>query len=55
MTRPYGEEKHRYAYNERVLIYKELVAYSKSIMPGVKIRLSTEAVSVWKDVGLTWE
>ena len=55
MKRPHGEEKYRYDYSERVNVYKELAAYSNSIMPGVKVRLSTEAISVWEDVGLTWE
>ena len=45
----------RYDYSERVKVYRELVDHSNSIMPGVKVRLSTEAISVWKDVGLTWE
>ncbi len=49
------EEKSRYERQFRVDTYKALKDYAEEIMPGVTVRLSTEAVSVWKDMGLTWE
>jgi len=50
-----GEEKLRYDRQFRVDTYKALKDHAEEIMPDVKVRLSTEAVSVWKDVGLTWD
>jgi len=49
------EEKKRYDRDFRVETYRELANYIKEIMPGVGIKLSTEAVSIWQDVGLEWE
>ena len=53
MTKVKGDEKFRYDRVKRVDIYKELIAYIQSEMPGVEVELSTEPVDVWKDVGLT--
>ncbi len=53
MPRIKGDEKYRYDRVKRVEIYKELIAYIKSEMPGVEVELSTEPVDVWTDVGLT--
>ena len=56
MITKYGdEEKVRYERQFRVDTYKALKEYAEEVMPGVKVLLSTEAVSVWKDVGLSWE
>ena len=49
------EEKSRYDRTFRVATYKAMADYIEKIMPGINVRLSTEAVSVWKDVGLTWD
>lgn len=48
------EEKSRYDRTFRVNTYKAMAEYIEKIMPGVNVRLSTEAVSVWKDAGLSW-
>ena len=53
MTKIKGDEKFRYDRDKRVDIYKELIAYIQSEMPGVEVELSTEPVDVWTDVGLT--
>ena len=53
MPRIKGDEKYRYDRVMRVDIYKELIAYIQSEMPGVEVELSTEPVDVWTDVGLT--
>ena len=55
MDQKKGDEKFRYDRVKRVEIYKELIAYIKSEMPGIEVELSTEPVDVWKDVGLSWE
>ena len=53
MSKLKGDEKFRYDRGKRVDIYKELIAYIQSEMPGVEVELSTEPVDVWTDVGLT--
>ncbi len=53
MTKVKGDEKFRYDRDKRIEIYKELITYIKSEMPGIEVELSTEPVDVWKDVGLT--
>ncbi|MBT4992406.1 MAG: hypothetical protein HOM93_03210 [Candidatus Marinimicrobia bacterium] len=55
MRKVKGDEKYRYDRDKRVEIYKALVEYIKVEIPGVDVEMSTEAVDVWKDVGLTWE
>jgi DNA repair photolyase len=56
MVTKYGdEEKVRYKRQFRVDTYKALKEYAQKIMPGVRVQLSTEAISIWKDVGLSWK
>ncbi len=55
MTKVKGDEKYRYDRDKRVEIYKGLLGYINSEMPGVEVELSTEPVDVWRDVGLSWE
>jgi DNA repair photolyase len=55
MTKIKGDEKFRYARDKRVKIYKTLVEYIQTEMPGIEVELSTEPVDVWKDVGLSWK
>jgi len=55
MTKVKGDEKFRYGRVKRIDIYKELIGYIQSEMPGIEVELSTEPVDVWKDVGLSWE
>ncbi len=55
ITKYDDEEKVRYDRQFRVDTYKALKEYAEEIMPGVRVQLSTEAISVWEDVGLTWE
>ena len=55
MSRLDGDEKYRYDRDKRIEIYKELITYIQSEMPGIEVELSTEPVDVWKDVGLSWE
>jgi DNA repair photolyase len=49
------EEKLRYDRQFRVDTYQALKDHAQEIMPGVSVKLSTEAISVWEDVGLSWE
>ena len=53
MDKVKGDEKYRYDRNKRIEIYKALVEYIQSEMPGIEVELSTEPVDVWTDVGLT--
>ena len=55
ITKYDDEEKVRYDRQFRVDTYKALNEYAQKIMPGVRVQLSTEAISVWEDVGLTWK
>ena len=55
MTKIKGDEKYRYDRDKRIEIYKAMVEYIKSELPGIEVELSTEPVYVWEDVGLTWD
>ena len=55
MTKVMGDEKYRYDRDKRVEIYKALIEYIQTEMPGTDVELSTEPVDVWKDVGLAWD
>jgi len=52
MTKAKGDEKYRYDRAERIRVYKTLVDYIRTELPGVEVELSTEPEDVWKDVGL---
>jgi len=49
------EEKFRYIRKFRIDTYKKLKNYAEEIIPGVEVKLSTEALSIWDDVGIEWK